>query len=366
MRMSLKVGDGMKHIQTLISKMILSVSFDEKHEISFRKEISMIKRLFIVPGLLLLALLLASCSTAVAPTPTASSHTPPAALGDASISSITLVAQSKGVTFHTPLDSTPDVEATTIYFTATGSHGPGVFRVPAAGGAVTEVFTGSPFVAPRALAFSPDGTKLVIADPEAGRTGELFTLATNGGTPTAIPGSLGSAPENLNVYTQSGQSLVYFTGKDPQSGQPAVLTLPITGASAPTVVVKGSPLLAPDGIVVAPSGVIYISDRGTLDKGKVFKIEGTTVVAVLSQIHTGNPAGIGLSPDASLLLISAHQPESSFDEILLINLNTLQTGTVTKIIGQNSSAGGLHVSLDQKVVFSWADIQGTVYRVRFP
>jgi hypothetical protein len=323
----------------------------------------MIKRLFIGLGFLVLALLLASCSTATAPTPTVSSNTPPTVLGDASIRSITLAAQSDGATFHTPLDSTPDEEATTIYFTATGSHGPGVFRVPAAGGAVTEVFAGSPFVAPRALAFSPDGTELVIADPTAGRTRELFTLPTNGGTPSPIPGSLGSAPENLNVYNQNGQKLVYFTGKDPQSGQPAVLTLPITGASAPTVLVKGVPLLAPDGIVVAPSGVIYLTDRGTLNQGKVFKIEGTTVTAVVNQIHTGNPAGIALSADASLLLISAYQPKSSFDDILLVNLNTLQTGTVTKIVGQNTSAGGLHASPGHKDIFSWADIRGNVYRV---
>jgi sugar lactone lactonase YvrE len=143
----------------------------------------MIKRLFIFLGFLVLALLLASCSTAVAPTSTASSKTPPATLGNASISSITLAAKSDGATFHTPLDSTPDVEATTIYFTATGSHGPGIFRVPAGGGAVTEVFSGAPFVAPRALAFSPDGTRLVIADTAADRTGELFTLAINGEPP---------------------------------------------------------------------------------------------------------------------------------------------------------------------------------------
>jgi Tol biopolymer transport system component len=326
----------------------------------------MIKRLFIFLGFLVLALLLASCSTAAAPTSTASSKTPPATLGNASISSITLAAKSDGATFHTPLDSTPDVEATTIYFTATGSHGPGIFRVPAGGGAVTEVFSGAPFVAPRALAFSPDGTRLVITDTAADRTGELFTLAINGGTPLPIKGSQGSAPENLNVYKQNGQQLVYFTGKDPQSRQPAVLTLPITGASAPTVVVKGAPLLAPDGIVVAPSGVIYLTDRGTRDQGKVFEIEGSTVTTVVNQTHMGNPAGIGLSPDASLLLVSAHQPNSSFDEVLLVNLNTRQTGAVTTIVGQNSYAGGLHVSPGHKVVFSWADTQGTVYRVRFP
>ena len=323
----------------------------------------MIKRLFILPGLLMLALLLASCGTAAVPTSSPSSKTAPPALGDASINSITLAAHSDGVTFHSPLDSTPDMQATMIYFTATGSHGPGVFRVPANGGAVTQVYAGLPFVSPRALAFSPDGTELVIADPEAGRSGELFTLAAKGGTPSSIRGSLGSAPENLNVYNHNGQVLVYFTGKAPQSGQPAVLSLPITGASAPTVLVKGAPLLAPDGIVVAPSGLIYLTDRGSGDQGKVFKLAGTTLTTVVNQVHAGNPAGIGLSPDASLLLISAHQPNSSFDEVLLVNLSTLQMGTVTKTVGQNTSAGGLHVSPGQTKIYSWADVRGNVYRI---
>ncbi len=130
--------------------------------------------------------------------------------------------------------------------------------------------------------------------------------------------------------------------------------------------VKGAPLLAPDGIVVAPSGTIYLTDRGTGEQGKVFKIEGTALTVVVNQIHTGNPAGIGLSPDASLLLISAHQPNSSFDEVFLINLKTLQTGTVTKVVGQNTSTGGLHVSPGDPLVFSWCDTSGSVYRIRYP
>src|SRR6202011_1334326 len=108
-------------------------------------------------------------------------------LGNHSVKSITLATQSGD--FSAPLDSTPDLDATTIYFTASSSHGPGVFRVPAAGGAVTAVFTGSPFLAPRGIAISPDGQQLYVTDPMAGK---MFMLPTSGGSPSLVQGSGGT------------------------------------------------------------------------------------------------------------------------------------------------------------------------------
>ena len=69
------------------------------------------------------------------------------ALGNDVVKSITIASQSGD--YRTPLDSTPDPDGHTIYFTATGSHGPGVFKVDANGGKVAPVAAGAPFVAPR-------------------------------------------------------------------------------------------------------------------------------------------------------------------------------------------------------------------------
>src|SRR5258708_35899630 len=55
----------------------------------------------------------------------------------------------------TPLDATPDPDGKTIYFTAISPiDGPGVFSVPAAGGAVTTVFARDPFGSPFGIAIT--------------------------------------------------------------------------------------------------------------------------------------------------------------------------------------------------------------------
>ena len=112
-------------------------------------------------------------------------------LGNGLVKSVGVASMSGN--FHTPLDSTPDMNETTIYFTATGPHGPGVFRVPAASGPVTEVYTGTPFVAPKGIAFSTDGHYLYVADPSAGMGGQVFRLAHGGGLPSPVRGSAGTA-----------------------------------------------------------------------------------------------------------------------------------------------------------------------------
>jgi 6-phosphogluconolactonase (cycloisomerase 2 family) len=170
--------------------------------------------------------------------------------------------------------------------------------------------------------------------------------------------------------SQSGQQVIYFTGKDPGSGQPAVLTLPTGGASTPTIVVKGTPLVVPDGVTVTRSGILYVTDRQATGggEGKVFKIDRGTVSTLIEQVKLGNPAGIALSANESLLLVSAYQKNSSYDQVLVIELATQRTGSVTRVVGQNTSAGGLHASPGKEGVFSWADytagIRGTVFAVR--
>lgn len=176
-------------------------------------------------GFVALILVLAACGTASSPPVNSSSSTPKVVLNGSAINSI--IASTQSGNFHDPLDSIPDANGTTIYFTATGPHGKGVFQVPATGGAAKEVFTGSPFVAPRGLELSFDGKQIYVADLSAGDGGEIFTLPIGGGTPSPVRGSAKAAPQNLYLVNKNGQQTIYFTGKDPSSGQPAVLTLPI-------------------------------------------------------------------------------------------------------------------------------------------
>ncbi len=304
---------------------------------------------------IVLILLLAACDAPASTTnsQTGATHTK---LDDSLVSRLTVATQSGN--FHTPLDATPDLTGTTIYFTATGPHGQGVFSVPSMGGAAKEVFTGHPYITPRAIAISSDGQYLYVTDPMAD---QIFVQAITGGSPTILHGSKGTSPQNLNVATVNGQQLIYFTGKDSASGQAAVLTLPITGNDTVSVIAKGSPLAAPDGVVVTQAGMIYVSDRSSTgtDVGQIVKIDGKTVTSLVNNIHLGNPAGIALSPDESILLVSALQTTNTHDQVLLIDLNTLHIGSVTKVVGQNiDDAGGLHASPGKKAMFAWADRRG--------
>jgi DNA-binding beta-propeller fold protein YncE len=298
--------------------------------------------------------------------PAALAAAPPPVLGNQTVSAITVATRSG--TFQHPLDSTPDLSGTTIYFTAGGPHGPGIFRAPFAGGAATEVSTGSPFVQPRGIAMSQDGQKIFVTDAAAGQGGAIFFVPlTPGSQPVLLPGSAGTAPEDLDVVSQGGKRMVYFSGKDPGTGQPAVLALPVAGAKTPRVVAEGAPLVTPDGVAVTHTGVVYVADRAAAGSGmgKIFKIVNHRVTPILNLVRTGNPAGIALTRDDSVLLVSALQLHRQRDQVLLVDLASLHTGSVTKVVSQNHSAGGVHAqpeglgALAEHIVrpqlFSWAD-----------
>lgn len=316
-----------------------------------------------VVAFLVLSLLVAACGDSPATStlaPAATNGAQSLVLDDNLIQAVRKL--TNGGDFSKPLDSVADPEGGAVYFTASGPKGQGVFKVAATGGVAGEVFSGAPFVAPRTIVMSSDGKQLFVADPQSG----IFTLAPGGGTPSPLAGSQNTAPQNLDIVMESGQNFLYFSGKDPASGQPAILKLPVSGATAPTVITKGAPLVTPDGIAVAQGGVIYVADRTAAgsELGKIFKFEGGTLKPIVEKVKTGFPAGIALTPDQSLLLVSALQADKPNDQVLLVNLANLQTGSVTKVVGENKAAAGLHLSTSTKQpVFSWADSAGTIYLV---
>ena len=89
----------------------------------------------------------------------------------------------------------------------------------------------------------------------------------------------------------------------------------------------------------------------------MFKIVGGIATVIVDHIRTGNPAGIALSANDAVLLVSALQSDGLSDQVLLVDLNTLQTGSVTKVIAENQSAGGLHASrcVEKAEKLAWAD-----------
>jgi DNA-binding beta-propeller fold protein YncE len=269
------------------------------------------QRLKFLVLLLLIATLVIACGDTSTATPAATSvaaTTAPSSSGQAA-SGNDLVKSAVGITqggnFKNPLDSTPDADGTNTYFIASNSKGAGVFKVASAGGNASEVVVGAPFVTPHAIAISPDGQQIFVADTKAGNGGQIFVLPIAGGTPTLLNGSAGTAPQNLTVVNQAGQNQIYFTGKE-ASGQPAVFKLATSGGT-PTILAKGAPLVDPDGVAVTKSGSVYVADRSAAGSGngQVFKVADQQVTPIVAKVKTGNPAGIALTQDDSALLVSA-------------------------------------------------------------
>src|SRR5690242_771897 len=140
----------------------------------------LIVRVLLALSALLVAVVAAGCGAPAAQSP---------ALGNDVVKGFDPATQSGQ--YQRPLDSVPNPDATTIYFTATGPKGPGVFQVPAAGGAAVEIATGAPFAEPVGIAISSDGRQLYVADPKAG---QIFVVPVAGGAPAALSGTEKTAP----------------------------------------------------------------------------------------------------------------------------------------------------------------------------
>ena len=263
-------------------------------------------------------------------------------------------------------DSTPDPDGNTIYFTAIGPAGAGVFRVPASGGVASTVFAGAPLVNPTGIAMSNDGRTLYVADPlvYAGprRTGAIFALPVAGGRPLVVRGSEGRAPHGIDV--DPSREVLFFTGTNLITRKVGVYRLPAEGSDAPERVAEGFDIVDPDSVTVARDGTVYVTDRGGRSGyGSVLKIADSEVSTILDIMRPGQPAGLALSLDESTLLVSTLQPYRDRAQVLVVRLDTLETFAETRVVGANQGPGGLHRARNGSV-FSWCGQENNVYRVR--
>ena len=80
-------------------------------------------------------------------------------------------------------------------------------------------------------------------------------------------------------------------------------------------------------------------------------------------------AGVALTLDESLLLVSALDVTFGTSQVLVINLATQEQGIVNKSIGVNHASGGLHRAHNRNFM-AWCGVTaggggGLVYRVEF-
>jgi hypothetical protein len=70
-----------------------------------------------------------------------------------------------------------------------------------------------------------------------------------------------------------------------------------------------------------------------------------------------------MAPDDSIVLVSTVNDSDGTAQVLLIDAVTHKTGIITKEIGENLGAGGLHAAIDNPNVMSWCGRSAGVYKV---
>lgn len=275
-----------------------------------------------------------------------------------------------GAVFQQPVDATPNPDGSMVYFLATTESGePGVFRVPAAGGPVTLIYSGAPLTAPHAIVFSSDGSVVYIADPVAG--GVVFALPSLGGTPSPLVASVRTGARVLDLVSVNGIDQLYIGGLDPQSGEAAVFRMNPAGSDLETLY-TGGPLTVVDGLAATSAGEVYIaapaSERDA--NGRVLRLRGGAVETVIEAVHLGSPAGIALTLDESRVIVSSLAADGT-SQVAILDVVSGAVSTANDVIGVNQDSGGLHRAL-QRDWFAWvsrgrtggsAGNAGTIYGI---
>lgn len=286
-------------------------------------------------------------------------------------------AANDAAEFYSPFDATPDPDGLNVYFTGVNPNGDsGVFQVPAAGGTITELAVGDPFVSPFGIAISTDGSQLFIADVGAQNSidddaGLILVVPAAGGAPEPLMGGLSTRPASLEVHVEAGQDYLYFTGIDAADRLPGIFKIPTGGAGSPTVVSKDPLIQDPSGIVVATDGTIYFADTiaGMDGSTTIYVINAAGIKSLATGLRVGYPAGVALTFDETQLMVSGLDPVTGTDAVYIYDVvDPTIVGTLAFppeiAFGTFTEPAGLHRARNRDT-FAWADSRaggtGTVF-----
>lgn len=288
------------------------------------------------------------------------------------------VANDPGV--EMPVDATPSPDGKDVYFIASSKvadednigsvRQAAIYKVSAAGGAITKLFQGEPLVAPFGISISNDGQTLYIADTgavtsEERAEGRVYTMGVGGGTPAPLGGTEGLVPGGIEVM---GDSL-YISGR--KDGKAGLFKTGFAGGMV-SVVASGADFSDPSGVAIARDGVAYVVDTGSPTHGaalaSVVKVmpDGKTEV-VIDGLSVGHPAGIALSNDEKTIYVSGFDVGKGTDVVFTVDAASRAVGEFTESIAEFSASAGLHRARNADI-FAWADSHangsGTVYVLR--
>jgi hypothetical protein len=122
----------------------------------------------------------------------------------------------------------------------------------------------------------------------------------------------------------------------------------------------------PSGLAVAKDGTVYLADAIATETGhaQLLKISGGAVSTVIADMAVGYPAGVALSQDETVVLVSALDASSGTDIVIRYDLSASSSSTFNTGISSYSESAGLKRARNVDT-FVWADSHanggGTVY-----
>ena len=134
----------------------------------------------------------------------------------------------------------------TLFFTALGSDGPGVYSLPVAGGTPAIVAAGDPFVDPSAVVAQTDGKIYVTDSVSPAGNGRIIVVEGTKGTVLADGVPLGF-PAGIALSSNGGQ--VFVSGRDGKgAGSVLVFDTATKAAVGPLTLTSTAGLVEPGGL----------------------------------------------------------------------------------------------------------------------
>lgn len=197
----------------------------------------------------------------------------------------------------------------------------------------------------QALALSPDGTRLYVADNLPGGVVRIVTLSSRAFVSSSsfgtglVPASVAASPDGTKLYVAV---------KDPQrAAADFVAPLdPRSGAALPSSVILDVGA-SPGAITFAPDGrTAYVANRGS-NSVSVIDVASDTIRSTISGLSA--PAGVAVSPDGTKLLVA----NSGDDTVSVVDLASGTAALVPVLIPGAAASGpaGVAISPDGKQAY---------------
>lgn len=196
---------------------------------------------------------------------------------------------------------------------------------------------GSVHDGPQALAISPDGTLLYVADNLSGGVVRIVTLATRTHVsspvfgPGLVPLGVAASPDSRKVYaavadpTQAVPDFIAVL--DPQSGEMV---------GGPVMLAAGA---MPTGIAFAPDGkTAFVSNRGA-NTVSVIDTSGDTLVALIPGFQS--PTGITVSPDGTKVFVA----NSGDDSVMVMDAATKTVIPIPVVVPGEIASGPMGIAI---------------------